>query len=174
MASSRTARKLTSFLVVCVVLGISLGAAAQTIPSQDLGVNGLLQELAKLRTTARLLHSTAHPDDDDGSMLTYETRGQGVSALMLTLNRGEGGQNKFGSELFDELGLLRTLELTEADRFYGVEQRFTRVVDFGFSKTPQETFEKWGGHEATLGAGAREQTAVRSRHHRSHDLRKSA
>jgi hypothetical protein len=69
----------------------------------------------------------------------------------LTLNRGEGGQNKVGSNLLDELGILRTLELLAADRYYGVEQRFTRVADFGFSKTPEETFEKWGGHDVALG-----------------------
>ena len=71
--------------------------------------------------------------------------------MQLTLNRGEGGQNKVGSNLLDELGILRTLELLGADRYYGVEQRFTRVADFGFSKTPEETFKKWGGHDAVLG-----------------------
>ena len=71
--------------------------------------------------------------------------------MQLTLNRGEGGQNKVGSNLFDELGIIRTLELLAADRYYGVEQRFTRVADFGFSKTPEETFQKWGGHDIALG-----------------------
>ncbi len=138
------------FVTPTFVLTVALSAPAQEIPAQDLGSSGLLQALAKLKTTARLLHSTAHPDDDDGSMLVYESRAEGATTLMLTLNRGEGGQNKIGSELFDDLGLLRTLELTEADRYYGVEQRFTRVVDFGFSKSSAETFEKWGGHEAAL------------------------
>ncbi len=125
-------------------------AVAQEMPSQDLGVTGLLQALAKLKTTGRLLHSTAHPDDDDGAMLVYESRGQGATTLMLTLNRGEGGQNKVGSELFDELGILRTLELLEAGRYYGNQQRFTRVVDFGFSKNSAETFQQWGGHDTAL------------------------
>ena len=71
--------------------------------------------------------------------------------MQLTLNRGEGGQNKVGSNLFDELGIIRTLELLAADRYYGVEQRFTRVADFGFSKTADETFQKWGGHDVALG-----------------------
>jgi LmbE family N-acetylglucosaminyl deacetylase len=96
------------------------------------------------------MHTTAHPDDEDGGMLTLESRGHGVTALQLTLNRGEGGQNKVGSNLLDELGILRTLELLGADRYYGVDQRFTRVADFGFSKTPEETFEKWGGHDIAL------------------------
>jgi LmbE family N-acetylglucosaminyl deacetylase len=125
-------------------------AAAQEIPAQDRGSDALAQMFTRLRSTARLLHTTAHPDDDDGSMLVYESRGQGTETLMLTLNRGEGGQNKFGAALLDELGILRTLELLEADRFYGVEQRFTRVADFGYSKTAEETFAKWGGHDTAL------------------------
>jgi len=116
----------------------------------DAGVTGLKLILRRLHTTARLMHTTAHPDDEDGGMLTLESRGHGVTALQLTLNRGEGGQNKLGSNLLDELGVLRTLELLGADRFYGVEQRFTRVADFGFSKTPQETFDKWNGHDVAL------------------------
>ncbi len=107
--------------------------------------------LRRLHTTARLMHTVAHPDDEDGGMLTLESRGHGDTVLQLTLNRGEGGQNKLGSNLFDELGIIRTLELLAADRYYGVEQRFTRVADFGFSKTPEETFQKWGGHDIVLG-----------------------
>ncbi len=138
-------------LIAVVMLALAAGtAAAQEIPAQNRGSDALAQMFPRLRTTARLLHTTAHPDDDDGSMLAYESRGQGVDTVMLTLNRGEGGQNKFGAALFDELGILRTLELLEADRYYGVEQRFTRVVDFGFSKTAEETFQKWSGHDTAL------------------------
>ncbi len=142
-----------------LVLIFSLASSAQ-VPSPwvdtkplpiDEGVTGLKLVLRQLHTTARLMHTVAHPDDEDGGMLTLESRGHGVTALQLTLNRGEGGQNIIGSELFDELGLVRTLELLSADRYYGVEQRFTRVADFGFSKTAEETFEKWGGHDIALG-----------------------
>jgi LmbE family N-acetylglucosaminyl deacetylase len=117
---------------------------------QDSGAAGLKDLLQRLHTTARLLQTTAHPDDEDGGMLTLESRGHGVTETLLTLNRGEGGQNKMGSNLFDVLGVLRTLELTASDRYYGVEQRFTRVADFGFSKTPDETFQKWQGHDVAL------------------------
>ena len=116
----------------------------------DTGTTGLKMTLRRLHTTARLMHTVAHPDDEDGGMLTLESRGHGDSVLQLTLNRGEGGQNMIGSDLFDALGIIRTLELLSADRYYGVEQRFTRVADFGFSKTPDETFEKWGGHDIPL------------------------
>ncbi len=150
--TSRLLRSLVAFLLLAV-------AASGQVPSPwvdtkplpvDTGVVGLKLTLRRLHTTARLMHTTAHPDDEDGGMLTLESRGRGVSALQLTLNRGEGGQNKVGSNLLDELGILRTLELLGADRYYAVEQRFTRVADFGFSKTPEETFEKWGGHDVAL------------------------
>ncbi|MGH9763913.1 MAG: PIG-L family deacetylase, partial [Blastocatellia bacterium] len=119
-------------------------------PQVDSGVAGLEQELRKLQTTARMIHTTAHPDDEDGGMLAYESRGTGASVLLMTLNRGEGGQNKTGSELFDALGVLRTLELLAADDYYGVQQRFSRVVDFGFSKNANETFTQWKGHDIPL------------------------
>jgi LmbE family N-acetylglucosaminyl deacetylase len=118
--------------------------------AQDRGAAALYQELQKLRTTARLMHIVAHPDDEDGGMLTLETRGHGATVILFTLNRGEGGQNKFGAETADDLGILRTLEQLAADRYYSVEQRFSRVIDFGFSKTAEESFSKWGGHDPAL------------------------
>jgi LmbE family N-acetylglucosaminyl deacetylase len=117
---------------------------------QDQGMLGLRLMLRRLGTTAALMQTVAHPDDEDGGMLTLESRGRGASVLLMTLNRGEGGQNKVGSNLSDVLGVLRTLELLAADEYYGVQERFSRVADFGFSKSPDETFAKWGGHETAL------------------------
>ncbi len=145
---------LCSLLIAIVLLPCSFAQSAASIGidplPQDTGVSGLKQELRKLETTGRLLQVVAHPDDEDGGMLTLEARGKGVSTVLMTLTRGEGGQNKVGSSLFDVLGVLRTLELTASDRYYGVEQRFSHVADFGFSKSPEETFQKWGGHDAAL------------------------
>jgi LmbE family N-acetylglucosaminyl deacetylase len=118
---------------------------------QDRGPARLQLELLRLGTTARLMQVVAHPDDEDGGMLTLEARGHGVSTLLMTLNRGEGGQNKIGSNLSDVLGVLRALELLASDQYYGVQERFSRVADFGFSKSPEETFAKWGGHDVALG-----------------------
>src|SRR5437899_2801645 len=123
---------------------------SRTLP-EDLGALQLAQLLTKLKTTGRLMQVVAHPDDEDGGLLTLEARGKGATALLFTVTRGEGGQNKFGTESSDELGILRTLELLQADKYYGVEQRFGRVVDFGFSKTAEETFNKWHGHDVALG-----------------------
>jgi len=117
---------------------------------QETGVAGLKLVLRRLQTTGRLMQVDAHPDDEDGGMLTLEARGKGVSTVLMTLTRGEGGQNKLGSNLFDVLGVVRTLEVLAADRYYGVEQRFSRVADFGYSKTPEETFQKWQGHDIAL------------------------
>ncbi|MGA2904347.1 MAG: PIG-L family deacetylase [Candidatus Korobacteraceae bacterium] len=145
---------------LCLLLALLAASASAQVASPwvdtkpllvDTGTTGLKLMLRRLHTTARMMHTVAHPDDEDGGMLTLESRGHGVSIVQLTLNRGEGGQNKVGSNLFDELGIIRTLELLAADRYYGVEQRFTRVADFGFSKTPEETFKKWGGHDIPLG-----------------------
>jgi LmbE family N-acetylglucosaminyl deacetylase len=117
---------------------------------QDTGEAGLKLQLRKLQTTGRLMMVVAHPDDEDGGLLTREARGKGVQTLLMTLTRGEGGQNETGNTFSDELGVLRTLELLAADKYYGVEQRFSRVADFGYSKSPEETFQKWGGHDVPL------------------------
>jgi LmbE family N-acetylglucosaminyl deacetylase len=135
-------------LLLMLVLGVASAALAQSegVPP----AKSLAEQMRRLHTTARILHIVAHPDDEDGGMLTMEARGKGATVMLLTLNRGEGGQNETGPELFDELGVLRTLELLAADRDYGVEQRFTRAADFGFSKSADETFQKWGGHDVVL------------------------
>lgn len=86
---------------------------------------------------------TAHPDDEDGGMLAFESRGEGARVALLTLNRGEGGANVMSPDYFDALGLVRTEELLAADRYYGVHQYWTRVIDYGFSKTLDEALSHW-------------------------------
>jgi len=113
------------------------------------GALALEQSLIKLQTRASLLMIVAHPDDEDGGMLTYESRGLGARVAMLTLTRGEGGQNLMSGDFDDALGLVRTQELLAADRYMGVDQMFGTEVDFGFSKTKEESFAKWT-HERVL------------------------
>ena len=140
--------------IACVLAFLTFTQISQSdtrpLP-EDRGAVHLYQLLTKLKTTGRFMQVVAHPDDEDGGMLTMEARGHGISALLFTLTRGEGGQNKFGTESSDELGILRTLELLEAGKYYGVQQRFSHVIDFGFSKTAEETFNKWHGHDIALG-----------------------
>ena len=123
-------------------------ASAHPLPF-DGGSAAVWQSLQKLHSRSSLLMVTAHPDDEDGGMLTYESRGQGARVSLLTLNRGEGGANVMSSDYFDALGLVRTEELLAADRYYGVQQFWTRVSDYGFSKTKEEAFDKWG-HDSVL------------------------
>jgi LmbE family N-acetylglucosaminyl deacetylase len=149
---SRLTTPLRGLLFVCAFLLFSFQLQSDTRPlPEDLGAVHLYQLLAKLNTTARFMQVVAHPDDEDGGLLTLESRGKGTSVLLFTVTRGEGGQNKFGTETSDELGILRTLELLQADKYYGVQQRFSHVVDFGYSKTAEETFNKWHGHDIALG-----------------------
>ncbi|MFC5862025.1 PIG-L family deacetylase [Acidicapsa dinghuensis] len=117
--------------------------------AEDRGAAALEQSLKRLSTWASVMDIVAHPDDEDGAMLTYESRGQGVRASLMTLTRGEGGQNAMGTDDYDALGLIRTNELLRADEFYGVKQYFGTEADFGFSKTQEESFERWG-HERVL------------------------
>lgn len=121
---------------------------AMAIPP-DRGAGALWQVLLKLHTRASMMMITAHPDDEDGPTLTYESRGQGARVALLTLNRGEGGANVMSSDLWDALGLVRTEELLQADRYYGVQQYFSTVADYGFSKTLEEALQKWG-HDRLL------------------------
>ena len=104
---------------------------------------GLQQLLRKLQTRASLMLIVAHPDDEDGGMLTFYSRGQGARVATLTLTRGEGGQNAMTGDFEDALGLIRTQELLAADRYFGADQFFGTEVDFGFSKTKAEAFAKW-------------------------------
>jgi len=154
-------RRATAMLLVLLAVSGATFTTAETVAKpaadryyeplpQEMGATGLKLMLRRLQTTARLMQVDAHPDDEDGGMLTLEARGKGVSTVLMTLTRGEGGQNELGSNLFDVLGVVRTLEVLAADRYYGVEQRFSRVADFGYSKTPEETFQKWQGHAIAL------------------------
>ena len=122
----------------------------QVILPWDQGDAGRHLYAKRLQTTGRLMMLTAHPDDEDGPTLTLQARGHGQQVLLMSLTRGEGGQNRTGSNLWDELGVLRTLELLESTRYYGTDLRFSHVADFGYSKSADETFKKWGGHEVPL------------------------
>jgi LmbE family N-acetylglucosaminyl deacetylase len=126
----------------------------------DRGAAGMSRWLRGLQTRASLLMVTAHPDDEDGGMLAFESRGLGARVGLLTLNRGEGGQNVMAMDLYDALGLTRTEELLTADRYMGVDQYFTRVIDYGFSKTREEALEKWG-HDRVLADAVRVVRMVR-------------
>jgi len=117
--------------------------------AMDRGTADLEQTLKRLGTTASVLAIVAHPDDEDGALLTYLARGLGARVTLMTLTRGEGGQNAMSAESYDALGLIRTQELLKADEYYGIDELWGTEADFGFSKTQEESFQKWG-HDRVL------------------------
>ncbi len=122
-------------------------ARAQVRSTYNEGAVGLGLLLRRLQTTASVLHTGAHPDDEDSALIARLARGDGARVAYLSLNRGEGGQNRIGAELFDALGIIRTEELLQARRLDGGEQFFTRSFDFGFTKTREETARRWNERE---------------------------
>ena len=103
----------------------------------------VLLQIKKLNTVGSVLYIAAHPDDENTRLISYLANEKCLRTGYLSLTRGDGGQNLIGSEQGVELGLIRTQELIAARRIDGGEQYFTRAYDFGFSKTPEETFDKW-------------------------------
>src|SRR5436190_6725085 len=127
-------------------------AVAADSGSTSAGAPGaaILQDLRSFNTVATILHVGAHPDDENTQLITYFARGRGYRTAYLSLTRGDGGQNEIGSEFDEKLGVARTQELLAARRLDGGRQFFTRAIDFGFSKTPEETLTFWD-REQVLG-----------------------
>src|SRR5260221_13776029 len=113
-------------------------------PGTGSGLAETIEAIDSARVTTRILYVTAHPDDESAAALTYLARGLHADVALLSITRGEGGQNALGPEQAPQLGLIRTQELLAATRGYGVKLYFTRAKDFGFSKTPEETEKIWG------------------------------
>ncbi len=105
------------------------------------------EAIRKLGTIASVLHTGAHPDDEDSGLLAYFARGRQARTAYLALTRGDGGQNLIGPELYEALGVIRTEELLAARRVDGAKQFFTRAFDFGFSKSRDEALSKWNQEE---------------------------
>jgi LmbE family N-acetylglucosaminyl deacetylase len=142
----RTSKLVTRFLAAVVFLATSAPLVAQRPFS---GTPEIEQTLARLNEFGRVLMIAAHPDDERTAVLAYFARGRNMRAAYLSITRGEGGQNLIGSEQGAELGVIRTQELLDARKIDGAEQLFTRAIDFGFSKTADETLLKWG-HDRIL------------------------
>ncbi|HKP71891.1 MAG TPA: PIG-L family deacetylase, partial [Pyrinomonadaceae bacterium] len=130
-----------------LVTSLCLPAHAQVRNTYNEGAVGLGFLLRRLQTTASVLHTGAHPDDEDSALIARLARGDGARVAYLSLNRGEGGQNRIGAELFDPLGVIRTEELLQARRLDGGEQFFARSFDFGFTKTREEAARRWNERE---------------------------
>ncbi|TDL86647.1 hypothetical protein E2R55_21345 [Vibrio vulnificus] len=141
-------KALLSLLSLLLVLALlPLGGSAANPDETNVE---LWNAVKPLETTVTFLNSGAHPDDERSDFLAYLSRGLGVKTSSLIANRGEGGQNEIGDELDNALGIIRSREMIEAAKITGVkayhlsETTSDPIYDFGFSKTPEETLQKWG------------------------------
>src|SRR5215216_129658 len=128
-------------IILIAFIAIAGTCLAQTPPSYTSAE--ILLQLKKLNTLGAVLYIAAHPDDENTRLMTYLSKEKLYRTGYLSLTRGDGGQNLIGNEQGIALGLIRTQELLSARRIDGAEQFFTRAYDFGYSKTPEETFTKW-------------------------------
>ena len=134
-------------LLTPLVLLASVGwstSDAQVRAVYDNGAGGLARQLQRLQTTGSVLHTGAHPDDEDSALVAYHARGLHARTAYLSLTRGSGGQNIIGAEQSDLLGVIRSEELLQARRLDGADQYFSRAVDFGYSKHLAEAERMWG------------------------------
>ena len=139
-------RKIVIPILIFALLGIVGGRTTLADPGEMAGATNASETwraLQRLQTTATVLHTVAHPDDENGALLTWLSRARGVRTGLYSTTRGEGGANLIGPELFDALGIVRTEEHLAAVRYYGIDLFFSSAVDFGYSKRLDETLEKW-------------------------------
>jgi len=132
-------KKLAYLLLFALITNLSSNAQApKSYTSSE-----ILLQIKKLNTVGSVLYIAAHPDDENTRLIAYLANEKCLRTGYLSLTRGDGGQNLIGPEQGVELGVIRTQELLAARRIDGGEQFFTRAYDFGYSKSPKETFGKW-------------------------------
>lgn len=130
-------RGLRCALGACLALPLALAAAEPPVPA------AILEDLKAFATLGTVLHIAAHPDDENTNFITAMAKGRHYRSGYLSVTRGDGGQNEIGPEFDAELGVARTQELLAARRIDGGRQFFTRALDFGYSKTVEETLRIW-------------------------------
>lgn len=133
-----TRKTIALFFVSFLFVATTFAQAPRSYTSSE-----ILLQLKKLNTVGSVLYIAAHPDDENTRLIAYLANEKCLRTGYLSLTRGDGGQNLIGPEQGVELGVIRTQELLAARRIDGGEQFFTRAYDFGFSKSPEETLQKW-------------------------------
>ncbi|MBX9666185.1 MAG: PIG-L family deacetylase [Candidatus Obscuribacterales bacterium] len=107
----------------------------------------IVHELESFQQLGSVLFIAAHPDDENTELLAYLSRGRKYRTAYLSITRGDGGQNLLSADLGEKLGVARTQELLAARQIDGAQQLFTRAIDFGFSKSYEETLKIWNKDE---------------------------
>jgi len=133
------------YACAAMILGAPFAARCEPVSSAQ-----ILQELREFRTFGTVLMVAAHPDDEDRPLLAFLSKSRDFRTGYLSINRGDGGQNEIGPEFDAKLGVIRTQELLAGRRIDGAQQFFTRAIDFGYSKSMEETLRIWD-HQAVLG-----------------------
>src|SRR5579864_2653988 len=144
-------------LILILLAGLPLATVtvaqnrmAYSVVSADSGHVALGLAIRKLGVVGTFMQAPAHPDDETNALFALFGLGMGMRTVDVQNNRGEGGQNEIGPELFRDIGVLRTAELLAAHRIDGAEQFFTRAIDYGYSFDPEEVMNKWG-RDAIIG-----------------------
>ncbi len=143
ITNRRTAKRMMRSFITLISAAFSLTSVAKPVRAQSLPET--VEAINKSRINTRILFITAHPDDEWSSLLAYLSHGLDADVALLTITRGQGGQNAIGPEQDGELGVIRTEELLAAGQYYGVHQYFTRALDTGYVKTPEQAMKVWDG-----------------------------
>lgn len=144
LKGSAMARKILCLFLLLSPSSFTVSVVAQPESPRTLDAAELRLAIKKLSVLGSVLFIAAHPDDENTAFLSYMAKGRLMRSAYLSVTRGEGGQNLLGAEQGDLMGVIRTQELLAARRIDGAEQYFTRAIDFGYSKTLDETMRIWG------------------------------
>src|SRR6476660_6828672 len=137
-------------IAIAIPTAFAQNRMTYSVVSPDNGHIALGLAIRKLNVSGTFMQAPAHPDDETNALFALFTHGMGLRSVDVQNNRGEGGQNEIGPELFRDIGVLRTAELLSAHRIDGAEQYFTRAIDYGYSFDPEEVINKWG-RDAIIG-----------------------
>src|SRR5690606_25670959 len=126
------------FIFLSLVFSFSHAQTSQKLNSAEIH-----EAIKKLNFLGSVLYIAAHPDDENTRLISYMANKVKATTTYLSTTRGDGGQNLIGPQLKEQLGIIRTQELLAARRIDGGEQMFTRAIDFGYTKTPEEALDFW-------------------------------
>jgi LmbE family N-acetylglucosaminyl deacetylase len=126
-------------LIVMSVSSLTAAAPLDVLPNAA----EVHLSLEKLKVLGSVLYIAAHPDDENTGLMAYLSKEKKYRTAYLSVTRGDGGQNLIGSEKDSDIGIIRSQELLAARHIDGGEQYFTRAIDFGYSKSIEETMQIW-------------------------------